>query len=508
MKNRLFIISIISLLTLCACQKKDTSISDSESNIESESSESIPSEESTSFDYSEEPTDKIEGETMKERLSKLPRVKEFKAYGSNRNFKLVYKIKYEQLIDHDNPKLGTFLQSIEFGFNSFTAPNVYVSLGYNLGSDHSTYDQGENELAFLLKGNYIMVEHRYFGESMPVNIDYFTKDTWKYLSTYQAASDAHDIVRSFKRVLEGKWLSTGASKGGMTTHLYNYYYPGEMDLYVPYVAPFCNSFADTRMLHFLDNEVGDAYYGKEEAAKLRKEVLDFQIKLLEYRDYMAPKFYQEALNGCSLSEYANQDRLFEASVLEFEIGFWQYYQSFSNLESCLALPETTESEINTKMQRCYSYYTSICAPEDISCDNMYTTYYIQAYQELGNYGYDFSHLRDNLTAKAEIKTPVEEEADMMFKLTLTNEEQKVGHKELITPKINEMLKTTESEIIMIHGGTDPWYAVRPDDVEGRDNIHLFVNNRLPHSSNVSSFDRTTKMKIMEIINKALEIEIE
>ena len=44
---------------------------------------------------------------------------------------------------------------------------------------------------------------------------------------------------------QGKWLATGVSKPGMTTAYYAYEYPGEMDAYVPFCAPFMLSMAET-----------------------------------------------------------------------------------------------------------------------------------------------------------------------------------------------------------------------------------------------------------------------
>lgn len=36
------------------------------------------------------------------------------------------------------------------------------------------------------------------------------------------------------------------------------------------------------------------------------------------------------------------------------------------------------------------------------------------------------------------------------------------------------IKTTDKQVIMIYGNSDPWYAVRIPDME-RDNVHIFVH---------------------------------
>ena len=440
--------------------------------------------------------------TIAERLEQLDCIDQFYEINHGKYFKKVYNIRFTQYIDHNNKALGTFTQHIELGFNDLSAPTVYVSSGYMIQSNNSSYPQNENELAFLLNCNYLFVEHRYFGNSLPVNIDYDDAHTWDYLNTQQAASDAHNIVKQFKRVLEGKWLSTGMSKGGMTTELYAYYYPGDMDLYVPYVAPFCNSFYDERMVKFINEEAGDVQYGEEIASKMREDVLAFQIKLLEYRDTLAPRFYNA---GNNYSSYATVDSLYDAAIIEFGIGFWQYYQEYNDIVNCLNMEETTTTQIEQKQNRFYYTLTSSVEPNDLSVNNAYTPYYIQAYQELGNYCYDYSYIREALPENVTLSVKEEDEQDLAYKLALSDVELGLGHKELIGPKINEMLKTTKDQFIMIYGSSDPWYAVRPDDVKDRDNVSIYVNPHYPHTTNISNFDEAVTNEILTKIKTILDI---
>ena len=442
--------------------------------------------------------------TIEERLSKSSRIKSFNQIASNKNFFKVFLVRFEQYIDHNNKKLGKFEQTIEFGFNSFESTNVYVSEGYMISNYHYSYAKGENEIAYLLHSNYLCVEHRYFGNSLPVEIDYDDKQTWTYLTTKQAADDAHDIVTEFKRILDGKWVSTGGSKSGMTTELFALYHPGDMDLYVPYVAPFCNSFNDKRMIKFLREETGDLQYGEERAEELRNEVLEFQLKLLEYKNVLAPKYYQAAISkGTNLTSYATQDRLYDVVVAEFEIGFWQYYQSYSKLENCLNLPETTPEEIENKQNKCYSYLTSIIGEDELGIDGAFTPYYVQAYQELGNYGYDFSYIREALTDQSLLTISEEDEEELGWNIVLSDVERSLEQKELVCPRINEMLQTTEDQFIILYGSSDPWYAVRPDDVNDRDNINIYVNDNYPHTMCISNFDKEVKEEIIAKIQSVL-----
>lgn len=501
------IISIILLSTFiclsgCTNQKKTPSESVEESIVSEEPS--IVESQSESEEESEE---RITEGTIKKRLQALPRVKNVKPNGGSNFFLNTYIFDFEQYIDHNDKSKGTFYQSVEIGFNGFDLPNVFVTSGYMTSMNNASYQQNENELAFLLECNYIFVEHRYFDTSLPVELDYSNVETWKYLTTEQSARDHHDIVTQMKRILDGKWVSTGMSKGGMTTELYAYYHPGDMDLYLPYVAPFCNSIADTRMMKFIFEEAGDKQYGETRAKKYRDEVLEFQTTLLSYRNVLAPKFYQDGIKaGCQFSELTTADNLFDAAVIEFGIGFWQYNQDYKKLENTLKTVKSTTETLTNKQNACYSMLTSVSSPSDLAVNNEFTPYYVQAYQELGNYGYDFSYIRNALTDKALLTVKEDEERDLMFNLALTNEERKLEKKPLMYTKINEMLKTSEENFIIIYGSSDPWYAVRPDDVE-RDNVSIYVSETTPHGTFIgSSFGTTIKNEILTKIKTILGME--
>ena len=444
-------------------------------------------------------------DTIRERLEHLSCVSKVRSYGSTNYFEAVYSVEFKQYIDHNNKALGTFTQTVELGFNGFDKANVYVSSGYMI-SDNNSYYPSENEIAFLLGCNYVFVEHRYFNKSLPVNIDYSTNTTWQYLTTEQAASDAHEIVTQFKRILDGKWLSTGASKGGMTTEMYAYYYPGDMDLYVPYVAPMCNSFADKRMIKFIYEEAGNDRYGETKAQEMRDDILSFQLKMLEWRNTLAPAFYEYGLeNGAIYSNYLTQDNLYDACVLEFAIGYWQYYQNATTISKCLNMSESTATELRNKQQSFFTAFINVTSPEDVSLNNEFTPYYIQAYQELGNYGYDFSYIRNALPEGVTLTVTEEQEDDLMWKLVLNENQLALPRKEIMEPKISNMLATTNDQFIILYGSSDPWYSVRPQDVE-RDNISIYVDTKHTHDTSVSNFPKSVREEILGKIKAALDIE--
>lgn len=440
-------------------------------------------------------------------LNKNERIDSYKMIYQNDktsiSFKAAYTIYFKQYIDHNNKEKGTFLQKLEFGFRSLKDVNVLVTHGYTL-YDRQYSSKGENEIAFLIRSNYLSMEHRYFGESL---VQSKTSDNyWEYLTTYQAASDAHEVVTNFKNMLKGKWVSTGGSKSGMTTHMFNYYYPGDVDLYAPYVAPFCNDFNDLRMIKFVYEEAGDISYGETKAKQYRDEVLEYQLKMLSYRNVLSSKYYNDAIaRGIKFNNYVNKDNLYDATILDFAIGFWQYYQSFKSLESILKLPETTQEEIESKMNRFYDFFVTYSGYDGYETDSEYEPYYIQAYAELGNYKLDFSYIREALDDKSLLTISEDEEDDLMYKMTFSEAELALPKKELMCPKINNMLKTTDQQFIIIYGASDPWYASRPDDVLDRDNIRIYVNEDHPHTADISSFPKSVKQEIINNIKAILGI---
>ena len=445
------------------------------------------------------------GLSIEERFDKIDRIKSYKEIENYTTslYQKVYEIQFEQDVDHTDKSKGTFLQQLQFGFVDFSAHNVLVSEGYFLDWNYSyPYMDSQSELSFLLEANFLAMEHRYFGTSLPVQIDYYNIDSWSYLTTKQAADDAHEVVKEFKRILDGKWISEGASKGGMTTELFCLYHPGDVDVYVPYVAPFCNGFYDKRAYKFIYEEAGDRQYGKEQAAKYRSEVLEFQIKMLEYRDEFAPKYFNSAKSeNVKLSTYATADNIYDAAILEFAYGLWQYYQSFDKMEDILKLSDSNSNKKN----RLYNYFTSIINISDLAVDDEFAPYYVQAYQELGNYGYDYSYIREAIkgNSKAYISVDENEEQYLAKHLLLNEELYKLPEKELCYTAINNMLKTTNEKFIIIYGSSDPWYSVRPDDVTGRDNISIYVNTSAPHSACISNINARVAEEIITKINQYL-----
>ena len=157
--------------------------------------------------------------------------------------KTAYYFNYKQDIDHDNPSKGWFKQQCVLTVAGKDRPTVLHTEGYALYGNNRLQDLSEPMLVSVLDANCLQVEYRYHGWSLPEG--YTNK--WHYLNARQQSADLHNIVTAIKKsgvVGNGKWLSTGVSKNGMTTAHYAYHYPNDMDAYVPFCAPFLLDLTD------------------------------------------------------------------------------------------------------------------------------------------------------------------------------------------------------------------------------------------------------------------------
>lgn len=159
-------------------------------------------------------------------------------------YKTAYYFNYMQDIDHDDPSKGWFKQQCVLTVAGQDRPTVLHTEGYALYKNNNQLEKiVEPALVSVLGANCLQVEYRYHGWSLPEG--YTNK--WNYLNARQHSADLHTIVTAIKQsgvVGNGKWLATGVSKNGMTSAHYAYYYPNEMDAYVPFCAPFMLSLSD------------------------------------------------------------------------------------------------------------------------------------------------------------------------------------------------------------------------------------------------------------------------
>ena len=170
-----------------------------------------------------------------------------------------YVIYYNQPLQHAQVGSPRFhmraLVTVDNRVDPTTAVNHVYCSGYNLmeaflADPDSMFAYTKNdcstEIAHRYRGNFIQIEHRYFQYSAP-------DKCWErldYLKAEEAAQDFHAFFEAMKKVLKGKWVMSGVSKGGITTLLQHTFFPDDMDIFLPYSAPFFETDRDREMVKY------------------------------------------------------------------------------------------------------------------------------------------------------------------------------------------------------------------------------------------------------------------
>ncbi|MDL2251500.1 peptidase [Odoribacter sp. OttesenSCG-928-J03] len=398
-------------------------------------------------------------------------------------FEEYYTFRYEQPVDHENPAGVTFKQRVALGHRSDKAPIVVDLEGYTL---KETF---KGELVDLLKANQIRIEHRFFDQSVPESgID------WNYLTIRQAATDHHNIITSLKQKLypSSKWISTGVSKGGQATIYHRYFYPEDVDVSVPYVAPLNLEQVDPRINKLLGklgtNKVGlkDFIWGAgNNTEECFVRVRDFQKLCFENIGELVTRLESEAVK----KEYAfllagGVKRAVELIILEYQFSYWQWGYD------CMDIPIEF-----VDLDAIYRHLVMVSDPtffEDKNIVKMYPFMYA-AFTEIGIYTYNISPFKHYLKDKS----------DITFSFALPkNVELKPFNKEQMS-KINIWLQTEAEQMLFIYGGLDPWSATA---VELKNNYkcNKYVKSDKHHGCRIKDFEAITRQDILDTLKEWLK----
>ena len=266
---------------------------------------------------------------LEEFLSNLPNTT-FEQVGTNERFESTYEIKIRQPLDHSDLNKGFFNQKVILSHRGFDNLSVMATEGYK------AFRKRVYEPTKLLNANQITVEHRFYGNSIPDSLNY------SYLNMKQATADLHRIRQLFSDIYKNKWVSTGGSKGGVTSIFYRYFYPKDVDVTIPYVAPIKKSFEEERVYHFLDTVGSDA---------CRESISSFQSYLLHNREKILPILNELASKNKETFSIISINEAFEYAVMEFSFAFWQWGKA------CDEIPSETSNVVDA-----VDYFVSISSP--------------------------------------------------------------------------------------------------------------------------------------------------
>jgi hypothetical protein len=376
----------------------------------------------------------------------------------------IMEVMFLQPVDHRNPDAGQFTQRIYISHRDNTLPVVLSTEGYDAPYYYTT------ELAAHLRCNQLMAEHRYFGRSVPDSLD------WAYLDTWQAASDHHRIVQTFKEFYPEDWIATGISKGGQAVMFHSLHYPEDVKVRVPYVAPLNYEVEDVRIYDFLDR-VG--------SKKERRKVFRFQKMMLKHQDRYMDAFREfSEEEGYTYDIAGGTEKAYEYCVLEYSFAYWQWaYCSMEDIPGRWASPGALIAHMNRVGG--FDYF------DDEGLREL-RPYFYQTLTETGYYGYrleDFSPWLQHVETRD-------------FRFTFADEDLPDFNPD-ISIELEEYLATRGENFIYIYGGNDTWSATA-FTAEGLTSSKIFVKEGGSHRTRINNMPPEQKEAVYELLASFLE----
>lgn len=403
---------------------------------------------------------------LEQKINAISAIKEIRPLETS-EFSEKYVTYFTQPLDHRHPEKGSFRQRVIVSHVGFDRPTVIVTEGY--GAAYALRSQYREELSKLLNANMIFVEYRYFLESTPEPKD------WQYLTAENSADDLHAITTAFKNIYPGKWIATGISKGGQTTLLYRTFYPDDVDISVPYVAPLCYGVEDGRHEPFLH---------KVSTPENRKIIEDFQLEALKRKATLLPRF-EKYCTEKNYSFRAPIEEIYDYSVLEYSFALWQWGTPISSI------PATTASD-----DEIFSHLLAISEPGYFTADSPNASFFVQAARELGYYGYDIQPFKQYLS--------IQSSEGYLHRLMLPEELKDMPFDKTLSKKITKFLKKQDPKMIFIYGQNDPWTAAGVTWLKNKKNIHVFIQPNGSHLARINTLPEAEKAEVMELINEWLK----
>jgi len=390
-------------------------------------------------------------------LKSIPDI-EVKQVKQDSIFAEAYEIIVTQPIDHDNPNGQKFRQQIYLSFTDKEKPVVIDLDGYAVRNRTT-------ELSRLLNCNQVIVEHRYYGESVPSPFD------WQYLTIKQAAEDQHRIIEMLKDFFTGKWISTGISKGGSCVIFHRYFFPDDVDVSVPYVGPLNYSEEDQRVYEWIESTVS--------TPECRQRVNDFQTLCFKKRDELFSLFKQNAEEKELTYNIVGIEKAYEYSVLEYSFAYWQWSDG-----DCSKIPDE-----NSSIQEIWDHLLingGVSYFSDADIIEGYPFFY-QCYTEYGYYGYKIDAFKDYIKyADGHTRFFIPKDANPVYDPRLLND-------------INNWASNEAKNFIFINGGNDPWTSPSAC-INGKTNSIKMVLPNGSHRSRIKGFEKKDK----ELIYSKLE----
>ncbi|MFD8809685.1 S28 family serine protease [Streptomyces sp. NPDC059597] len=385
---------------------------------------------------------------IKDRLLAIPGMSliEEKPYSGYRFFVL----NFTQPVDHRHPDRGTFQQRITVLHKDTSRPTVFYTSGYNVSTTPS-----RREPTQIVDGNQVSLEYRYFTPSRPAPAD------WSKLDIWQAASDQHRVYQALKSVYSANWLATGGSKGGMTATYYERFYPRDMDGVVAYVAP--NDVVND------EDSAYDRFFEHVGTKECRDRLDAVQREALVRRKALEQRYAQYATEGgYTFTTVGSLDKAYEAVVLDYVWGFWQY-----NGPDCDGIPADAAHASDDAIWDSVDAISGFSAYTDQGLEQ-YTPYYYQAGTQLGSPTIHFPHIERGLIRYGyqPPRTFVPRSIPMRFQPGVMRD-------------VDTWVRHHARHMLFVYGQNDPWGAERFRPGAGARDSYVFTAPGMNHGANVA-----------------------
>jgi len=392
------------------------------------------------------------------------------------NGKPFFVLWYTQPADHKKPQGEKFEQRVTLWHRGFDQPTVLHTTGY--GGVAGVFTA---EATRLVDGNQLNVEQRFFNNSTPAS------KNWSKLTIWQAASDHHRIIEAFKKALySGKWVSTGASKGEMTSVYHRRFYPKDVDATVAYVAPQDVINRQDSYLKFIQEAGTDPQCNLALRNMQRNTLLRRPAMLAKLKEYAAA-------NGLTYeSTFGSADRALEAAVLDTPFAFWQY----STQASCPLVPGSATATD----QQLFDFIDQISGWSFYSDEGTasYLPYYFQASQQLNwpdvasktTWLKGLLHYREAGDAPAAVPDAIEPK-----------------HEPFAMLDVDLWLRKSGQRMLFVYGENDPWSAEKFEPGPGTRDSHWYTVPNGNHGSNIGALPTASRVEATGILQRWMGVPV-
>lgn len=385
-----------------------------------------------------------------------------------------FSLKLRQPEDHHQPDGASFKQRLVLVHRDEHAPMVLATTGYGLFGPPDIWTGMLSEPAAALDANQIVVEHRFFGESIA------RAPRWEFLTIEQSANDSHRIVELLSAIYDGPWVGTGVSKGGMTAIFHHRFFPDDMAAIVPYVAPISFGVDDQRYIDWVAN------IGPEDG-ECRARVKDMAVELIERRAEVAEYFIATDPRASAFRPEV-VEAVSTYPAFSWHWSFWQYYGS---PEGCMFLPARNDPV--DSLAAWFPFDPQYVLGYEF--DPEVSPYGYQVANELGAQAIDNSHLD---MAASEVDYSVLPQIPFMpppWSLDPPFDPQPIGG-------VDAFLKNEAKHVLGVYGAWDPWSGGIITVDEANDSVVLRVPE-IGHAAQLSRLPEQEQNDALARLNRWL-----